>query len=129
MRSSRMSASGSCHRAWTTVPPSSRCGRRRCERQEPRQGFLLCLGTDFRHKNRVFALRLLAALREDHDWQGSLVLAGTHIPVGSSLELERAFLEEHRELREAVVTLGSVSEQEKAWLMGHAASSRLSVCL
>ncbi len=83
-------------------------------------GFLLCLGTDFRHKNRVFALRLLAALREDHDWQGSLLLAGTHIPVGSSLELERAFLEEHSELLEAVVTLGSVSEQEKAWLMGHA---------
>lgn len=82
--------------------------------------FLLCLGTDFRHKNRVFALRLLAALREDHDWQGSLVLAGTHIPVGSSLELEQAFLAEHSELREAVVTLGSVSEQEKAWLMGHA---------
>jgi glycosyltransferase involved in cell wall biosynthesis len=82
--------------------------------------FLLCLGTDFRHKNRVFALRLLAALREDHDWQGSLLLAGTHIPVGSSLELEQAFLAEHSELREAVVTLGSVSEQEKTWLMGHA---------
>jgi glycosyltransferase involved in cell wall biosynthesis len=83
-------------------------------------GFLLCLGTDFRHKNRVFALRLLAALREGHDWRGSLVLAGTHIPVGSSLELERAFLEEHSELREAVVMVGSVSEQEKTWLMGHA---------
>jgi glycosyltransferase involved in cell wall biosynthesis len=83
-------------------------------------GFMLCLGTDFRHKNRVFALRLLASLRADHDWQGSLVLAGTHIPHGSSLELERAFLEEHRELREAVVELGSVSEEEKAWLIAHA---------
>jgi glycosyltransferase involved in cell wall biosynthesis len=83
-------------------------------------GFLLCLGTDFRHKNRVFALRLLASLREQHDWQGSLVLAGTHIPVGSSLELERAFRQEHPELRDGVVELGPVSEREKAWLIAHA---------
>jgi glycosyltransferase involved in cell wall biosynthesis len=83
-------------------------------------GFLLCLGTDFRHKNRLFALRLLAVLRADHGWEGSLVLAGTHIPLGSSLELEREFLEEHRELREAVVTLGPVSEAEKTWLLARA---------
>ncbi len=48
--------------------------------------------------------------------RGRLVLAGTHIPHGSSLELERAFLEEHAELREAVLSLGPVSEEEKAWL-------------
>jgi len=83
-------------------------------------GFMLCLGTDFLHKNRVFALRLLAALREHHDWEGTLVLAGTHIPHGSSLELERAFLEEHADLREAMLDLGPVSEEEKAWLIGHA---------
>jgi glycosyltransferase involved in cell wall biosynthesis len=83
-------------------------------------GFLLCLGTDFRHKNRLFALRLLAALRAEHGWEGSLVLAGTHIPLGSSRPLERDFLEEHGELREAVVALGPVSEPEKAWLMAHA---------
>ncbi len=85
-----------------------------------RDGFLLCLGTDFRHKNRVFALRLLARLRERHDWQGSLVLAGTHITTGSSLELERAFLQEHGELQEAVLELGAVSEREKAWLVARA---------
>jgi glycosyltransferase involved in cell wall biosynthesis len=84
------------------------------------RGFLLCLGTDFRHKNRVFALRLLERLHADHDWRGSLVLAGTHIPHGSSLQLERAFLEQHGALREAVVELGSVSEEEKAWLIAHA---------
>ena len=83
-------------------------------------GFLLCLGTDFRHKNRVFALRLLASLRENHGWRGGLVLAGTHIPLGSSLELEQAFLDRHREVRESVVSLGPVSEQEKAWLIAHA---------
>jgi glycosyltransferase involved in cell wall biosynthesis len=86
----------------------------------PAPGFLLCLGTDFRHKNRVFALRLLAALRERHGWQGSLVLAGTHISPGSSSEIERSFMAEHPELAGAVVSLGPVSEREKAWLIANA---------
>jgi glycosyltransferase involved in cell wall biosynthesis len=86
----------------------------------PADGFLLCLGTDFRHKNRLFALRLLAELRERHDWRGSLVFAGTHVPIGSSTELERAFLAERPALRDAVVALGAVDEQEKAWLLAHA---------
>jgi glycosyltransferase involved in cell wall biosynthesis len=83
-------------------------------------GFLLCLGTDFLHKNRVFALRLLAALRANHGWEGDLVLAGTHIPLGSSLELEREFQAEHPQLRQSVLDLGPVSEVEKAWLVAHA---------
>ncbi|HLB21928.1 MAG TPA: glycosyltransferase [Solirubrobacteraceae bacterium] len=86
------------------------------------EGFLLCLGTDFRHKNRVFALRLLDALREHHGWQGRLVLAGTHISPGSSQEIERAYLRERPELEQAVVSLGPVSEREKAWLTEHAAA-------
>lgn len=84
--------------------------------------FLLCLGTDFRHKNRLFALRMLASLRERHGWQGLLVLAGTHIPYGSSLELERAFLGRHPELHDVVIDLGAVDEEEKSWLMRHAAA-------
>jgi glycosyltransferase involved in cell wall biosynthesis len=92
------------------------------EKKKDTTGFLFCLGTDFRHKNRVFALRLLAALRERHGWSGRLVLAGTHIPHGSSLELEHDFLECHPQLREAVVELGAIGEEEKAWLMGHAAA-------
>ena len=70
--------------------------------------YLLCLGTDFRHKNRVFALRLLRELRSTHRWNGRLVFAGTHIPHGSSAELEREYLSRHEELREAVTDLGSV---------------------
>jgi glycosyltransferase involved in cell wall biosynthesis len=85
-------------------------------------GFLLCLGTDFRHKNRVFALRLLGALRERHGWNGSLVLAGTHISPGSSVELERAYLEEHPELSAAVISLGPVDEPEKEWLLANSAA-------
>lgn len=83
-------------------------------------GFLLCLGTDFRHKNRVFALRLLSALREHHGWQGRLVLAGTHVATGSSAELERSYLREHPELSGALVELGPVGEPERAWLVANA---------
>jgi glycosyltransferase involved in cell wall biosynthesis len=85
-------------------------------------GFLLCLGTDFRHKNRVFALRLLAALRERHGWSGGLVLAGKHIAPGSSAALERAFLAERAELAEHVVSLGPVDERERAWLLANASA-------
>lgn len=85
-------------------------------------GFLLCLGTDFRHKNRLFALRLLEQLRTGHGWRGALVLAGTHVFPGSSQELEREFLERRPELAETVVSLGPVTESEKAWLIEQAAA-------
>jgi glycosyltransferase involved in cell wall biosynthesis len=88
--------------------------------EAPADGFLLCLGTDFRHKNRIFALRLLAALRDEHGWRGSLILAGAHIPNGSSRELEREFLAARPDLDGAVITHGPVDESEKAWLMRHA---------
>lgn len=79
--------------------------------------FLLCLGTDFRHKNRVFALRLLEALREEQDWDGMLVLAGPRVVGGSSSGEEAAFLATRPELARAVVTLPAVSAAEKAWLL------------
>ena len=85
-------------------------------------GFLLCLGTDFRHKNRLFALRLLAELHERHGWRGGIVFAGTHVSPGSSAELEEAFLREHPKLAEATVSLGPVSEPERAWLMQRASA-------
>ena len=90
--------------------------------EENAPAFLLCLGTDFRHKNRLFALRLLASLRERHGWDGGLVLAGTHIPHGSSREFERDFLAQQPQLAEAVTELGAIDEQEKTWLMGRAAA-------
>ncbi|HEX3517715.1 MAG TPA: glycosyltransferase [Solirubrobacteraceae bacterium] len=86
----------------------------------PQAGFLLCLGTDFTHKNRVFALRLLAALRSAHSWRGALVLAGTHIQHGSSQAAERDFLASRPELSAHVISIGAVSEEEKRWLVGQA---------
>ena len=76
--------------------------------------FLVLLGADFLHKNRVFALRMMRALAE-RGWDGSLVLAGPAVEHGSSRTLEDA------EMTERVVRLGGVSEAEKAWLYANAA--------
>jgi GT2 family glycosyltransferase/glycosyltransferase involved in cell wall biosynthesis len=84
------------------------------------RSFLLCLGTDFTHKNRVFALRLLKALRENHGWQGGLVFAGPHVPIGSSASEEAAFLTLHPSLTEAVVDVAAVDEGAKRWLLHNA---------
>jgi glycosyltransferase involved in cell wall biosynthesis len=82
--------------------------------------FLLCLGTDFLHKNRVFALRLLAALGE-RGADVTLVFAGPMVAHGSSRPQEQRFLAAHPELGARVLDLGAVSEPEKNWLYREAA--------
>jgi GT2 family glycosyltransferase/glycosyltransferase involved in cell wall biosynthesis len=79
--------------------------------------FLLCLGTDFRHKNRMFALRLLDALREEQGFTGRLVLAGPRVSEGSSAGEEAAYLATRPQLAESVLTLPAVDEAEKQWLL------------
>jgi glycosyltransferase involved in cell wall biosynthesis len=81
--------------------------------------FLLCLGADYAHKNRPFAIELLGALRE-LGWDGRLVLAGTHVPHGSSREEEAALLARNPGLKDHVLDLGSVAEASKRWLYAHA---------
>ena len=83
--------------------------------------FLLCLGTNFRHKNRVFALALLDELRVRHNWDGRLVFAGPHAASGTSENHEAAFLTDHPDLAERVLDLEAVDEEEKTWLLAHAA--------
>lgn len=83
-------------------------------------GFLLCLGADYAHKNRPFALGLLAELRARHGWDGRLVFAGAHVPHGSSRESERELLVTQPELARSTIDLGPVAEDERAWLMAHA---------
>lgn len=84
--------------------------------------FLVCLGTDFRHKNRVFALRLLAQLHERHGWEGRLVLAGPRVERGSSAADEAALLAADPALAARVVELPAVSEAEKSWLLSRCAA-------
>ena len=83
---------------------------------------ILCLGTDFRHKNRLFALRVVEQLQQRHGWEGRLVLAGPRVQHGSSAGDEAAFLATRPRLAEAVVNLPAISEAEKAWLYGRSAA-------
>ena len=82
--------------------------------------YLLCLGTDFQHKNRPFALKLLASLRERHGWDGRLVLAGPRVAHGSSAGEEAEWLTRNPDHAEAVVELAAVDESEKTWLLERA---------
>ena len=81
---------------------------------------ILCLGTDLRHKNRVFALRVLDELQRRHHFDGYLVFAGPHLPVGSSAGEEAGMLTLAPRLAERTIDTGSVDEPEKLWLLGHA---------
>jgi glycosyltransferase involved in cell wall biosynthesis len=86
---------------------------------EALSGFFLCLGASYKHKNRLFALRIWAAAREQ-GWTGDLVLAGPTPPDGNSLMDEDGFLLDHPELRNNVWRTGALSEAEKNWLYGRA---------
>jgi glycosyltransferase involved in cell wall biosynthesis/GT2 family glycosyltransferase len=82
--------------------------------------YLLCLGTNFRHKNRVFALKVLDELQTRHDWQGWLVFAGPHAASGTSEQGEQVFLAEHIDVGDRTVDLEEICESEKAWLLSSA---------
>ncbi|WP_354699178.1 D-inositol-3-phosphate glycosyltransferase [Paraconexibacter sp. AEG42_29] len=84
--------------------------------------FLLCVGTSFKHKNRVFAIKLLEALREKHGWNGRLVFCGAHVVRGSSAGLEAEYLASRPELNDAVLDVSAVDESEKRWLFANTAA-------
>ena len=81
---------------------------------------MLCIGTDFRHKNRIFALRLLDELQRRHDWRGYLLLVGPRVAEGSSAPDEAEMLALHPRVAEAVIDFAAVTEAEKAWLFDRA---------
>jgi glycosyltransferase involved in cell wall biosynthesis len=95
------------------APPTAR-------RFDAEDELLLCLGTDFRHKNRLFALRTLDELQRRHDWTGRLLLAGPRVACGSSRSEEQAFLATHPRVADHVLDLGSVSGPEREWLLERA---------
>lgn len=84
--------------------------------------FLACVGTDYHHKNRLFALRVLGALVDGHGWEGRLVLAGPAVPDGSSVPDEDAFLSERPQLLGRVMRLDWLGDAERTWII---ANSRL----
>jgi GT2 family glycosyltransferase len=82
---------------------------------------IVCIGTDFHHKNRVFALRTLAELQRRHGWRGTLILAGPPVSWGSSHGQEAELLTRDPALAAGVLELGAMSEAEKAWVYERAA--------
>lgn len=83
--------------------------------------FVLSLGVDFVHKNRLFAIQVLEQLQARHGWTGCLVLAGPQASPGSSAALDEGYLRARPQLAAATAVLGGVSEAEKRWLFDHAA--------
>jgi len=83
-------------------------------------GLLVCIGADYAHKNRPFALALVRALHERHGWSGRLVLAGPHVDRGSSRDREQAMLGRDPALAELVLDIGAVDDAGRAWLYAHA---------
>ncbi len=81
---------------------------------------MLCIGTDFRHKNRLFTLRLVQQLQRRYGWPGHLVLAGPRVTEGSSSVEEADFLARHPEVAAVTTDLAAVSEAEKHWLLKRA---------
>jgi glycosyltransferase involved in cell wall biosynthesis len=83
-------------------------------------GLLVCIGADYAHKNRPFALALARALHERHGWKGTLVLAGPHVERGSSRDRERAAIDRDPTLATLVLDIGAVDDAGRAWLYTHA---------
>jgi len=78
--------------------------------------FLLCLGTNYSHKNRDLAVRLRNALAE-RGRDLALVLAGATVPTGSS-----RISEAHEGVaggNDDVIVLPDVPAEERNWLMRH----------
>jgi glycosyltransferase involved in cell wall biosynthesis len=82
--------------------------------------FILCLGTDYAHKNRDLALAVLADLRR-RGHAHALVMAGPTVPYGSSRVAESNLMLHHREtLESAVYLLPDLPSSERNWLIRHA---------
>lgn len=77
--------------------------------------FVLCLGTDYLHKNRDLAIQAHQRLRSrGHDI--ALVLAGPPVSFGCTREIERQL----RRDGDGVIVLVNVRSAERNWLLRHA---------
>lgn len=81
---------------------------------------LLVVGVPYHHKNRPLVVRAVKILK-DSGWQGTLVLAGASPPAGSSLGDETTEFINDPSLRDHVVQMGAISEEEKRWLFENSA--------
>ncbi len=75
--------------------------------------FLLCIGTNYTHKNRDLALRAYQELRR-RGWDLPLILAGAAVPYGTTRAQEAAAL------GEGVFVLPDLPSEQRNWLLRHA---------
>ena len=94
-------------------------GARPRQRLAPAQ-YLLTLGSGLHSENRLFVLDVLRALIHRYNWTGALVLAGHTEAYGSKAE-EDSFLTQNADVAEHVVRIDEYSEDERRWLVRHAA--------
>ena len=95
---------------------------------EDQDELILCLGSDFAHKNRAVRAGGGAASSSSARWPGRLVLAGPHVRYGSSREDEQRLLDGSPRLAGAVLTLEAVTAADKEWLLARRASSSTRRC-
>ncbi len=82
--------------------------------------FILCLGTDYAHKNKDLAVAVITELRR-RGHAHALVMAGPTMPYGSSRLSEATLRLHHREtLEPEIFLLPDVPSAERNWLMRHA---------
>lgn len=84
--------------------------------------FILCMGTDYSHKNRDLAIAAVRELRR-RGWHHALVLAGPAVPYGSSRVSENwELLKSDEAFRQEVFILPEVPSAERNWLLRHASA-------
>jgi glycosyltransferase involved in cell wall biosynthesis len=82
--------------------------------------FILCLGTDYAHKNRDLAMAVIVELRR-RGHAHALVMAGPTMPYGSSRLSEATLMLHHREtLEPEMFLLPDLPSTERNWLIRHA---------
>jgi GT2 family glycosyltransferase/glycosyltransferase involved in cell wall biosynthesis len=99
------------------APPEGPAGRLH---RRVRQPYLVLAGTDYRHKNRRFAIDVVRTLRDQHGWEGSLVLCGAHMLRGTSSRLEAEAFLAVDDAAEFLVNLGEVADADMRSLLAHA---------
>jgi glycosyltransferase involved in cell wall biosynthesis len=80
----------------------------------------LVVGTNFKHKNRAYAIQAFLELVNRYAWPGHLVLAGPHVASGGSESEEEQARAQCPELNRRIHDIGAVSEAEKNWLLSNA---------
>lgn len=85
------------------------------------QPFILVIGTNFKHKNKPYAIRLFRNLVQKYQWPGSLVFIGPTVAYGGTGPEEALEMTLSEELNSRIFSFGAANEANKVWLLKHAA--------